>query len=313
MTTTAQSCRNFPSSSLWEKTHEEFSSKQQDTLFADDENHDSPEDNPTIDGQDECESRSDTTLPIEIELKNLSIEKQFQPWETSTNQDYLMIIINNECTVEEVKQIIKGDFSKQGLKWADEEENMRQWYFGLTSIQIHFTHSQSIDIPRLSFCSRIPFWMALQKEKQQPNFNRNQLRGPIRHELQSDCDVSLSYGALIDVDQFFYSPEQSWKNDANSSWSIFMKHKHNDGSFIQWQMDDANRKQNKQLLISNIDHTIIVTLHEDGFDMYICQKCNMNELKTETGMNNNIGCKHCRNASSRGRHHRSRDAPKNCE
>ncbi|CAM4932198.1 unnamed protein product [Rotaria socialis] len=313
MTTTAQSCRNFPSPSLWEKSHEEFSSKQQDTLFADDENHDSPEDNPTIDGQDECESRSDTTLPIEIELKNLSIEKQFQPWETSTNQDYLMIIINNECTVEEVKQIIKGDFSKQGLKWADEEENMRQWYFGLTSIQIHFTHSQSIDIPRLSFCSRIPFWMALKKEKQQPNFNRNQLRGPIRHELQSDCDVSLSYGALIDVDQFFYSPEQSWKNDANSSWSIFMKHKHNDGSFIQWQMDDANRKQNKQLLISNIDHTIIVTLHEDGFDMYICQKCNMNELKTETGMNNNIGCKHCRNASSRGRHHRSRDAPKNCE
>ncbi|CAF4133507.1 unnamed protein product, partial [Rotaria sordida] len=68
-------------SSLWEKVYQQFPSKKQNAPFADDENNDSLDDNPTIDDNDEYESESGTSLPIQTSPSNLDINKKFQPWQ----------------------------------------------------------------------------------------------------------------------------------------------------------------------------------------------------------------------------------------
>ncbi|CAF0957859.1 unnamed protein product, partial [Rotaria sordida] len=65
-------------SALWEKVHQQFPSKKQNAPFAD-ENNDSLDDNPTIDDNDEYESESGTSLPIQTSPSNLDINKKFQP------------------------------------------------------------------------------------------------------------------------------------------------------------------------------------------------------------------------------------------
>ncbi|CAF4997943.1 unnamed protein product, partial [Rotaria sp. Silwood1] len=87
-------------SSLWVKAYERIPLKKQDAPFANDESNDSLEDNPTMDDNDEYESKSDTSLPIQISLPNLNINTKFQPWETLTKQDFLVIIINTEQNID---------------------------------------------------------------------------------------------------------------------------------------------------------------------------------------------------------------------
>ncbi|CAF4731390.1 unnamed protein product, partial [Rotaria sp. Silwood2] len=142
-------------SSLWEKVCERFPSKKQGAPFANDENNDSLDDNPTIDddNDDEYESESDTSSPTQKSPPSLNINQKSQPWETPTKQDDLMIILNDDQNTDKIKRIIKNEFSRQGLQWTDKEEDLRPWHFGLTSIRIHFTQSQNIDISRLSFSS----------------------------------------------------------------------------------------------------------------------------------------------------------------
>ncbi|CAF4631367.1 unnamed protein product, partial [Rotaria sp. Silwood2] len=206
-------------SSLWVKAYERIPLKKQDAPFTNNESNDSLEDNSTIDDNNENENESDTPLPTQISPPNLNINKKFQPWETPTKQDFLIIIINDEQNTNDIKQIIKNDFSQQGFRWTNEEEQLRPWYFGLTSLRVHFTQSQSIDIGRLSFSSSMPFWMTLKNEKQQYKLNKDMCKKSNRHNLQSDFAVSLRYGALIDLNQFFYSKDHSWDNNARSKWS----------------------------------------------------------------------------------------------
>ncbi|CAF3922281.1 unnamed protein product [Rotaria sp. Silwood2] len=276
-------------SSLWEKVCERFPSKKQGAPFANDENNDSLDDNPTIDddNDDEYESESDTSSPTQKSPPSLNINQKSQPWETPTKQDDLMIILNDDQNTDKIKRIIKNEFSRQGLQWTDKEEDLRPWHFGLTSIRIHFTQSQNIDISRLSFSSSMPIWMSLKKEKQQYKLNKDMCKKPNRHNLQSDFAVSLRYGALIDLNQFFYSKDHSWDNNARSKWSIFLNDQYNGSGSIEWMIEDLKKRQKKQLLISNIHHSIIVVPREEGFDIYICQKCNMNEFEAEATINNN--------------------------
>ena len=49
---------------------------------------------------------------------------------------------------------------------------------------------------------------------------------------------------------------------------------------IEWIFDKGSPVQIKgELLAGNIDPCVVVNLLPDGFDMYICQKCNMNEFQ----------------------------------
>ncbi|CAF4739460.1 unnamed protein product [Rotaria sp. Silwood1] len=300
-------------SSLWVKAYERIPLKKQDAPFANDESNDSLEDNPTMDDNDEYESKSDTSLPIQISLPNLNINTKFQPWETLTKQDFLVIIINTEQNIDNVKQIIKNDFSRQGLQWTDKEEQLRTWYFGLTTLRIHFTQPQSIDIPRLSFSSSVPFWITLKKEKQQYTLNNNIPKKTIRYKLQSNFAVSLRYGALIDLNQFFYSENHSWKNDARSKWSIFLNDQFNGSGSIEWIIEDFEKRQKKQLLVSSINHSIIVVLRKEGFDIYICQKCNMNEFEARATMNNNHHNIHDRDRLHQNRLNGNKDFSENVQ
>ncbi|CAF4102022.1 unnamed protein product [Rotaria sordida] len=122
---------------------------------------------------------------------------------------------------------------------------------------------------------------------------------PIYHRLQSDFAVSLRYGALIDLNQFFYSKDHSWENDPCSKWSISLNDQYSGSGSIEWIIEDNEKRQKKQLLISNINHSIIVVTREEGFDIYICQKCNINEFEAQTTNNNN-------NNNNNNIHHRNR-------
>ena len=70
----------------------------------------------------------------------------------------------------------------------------------------------------LSLASSIPLWLKLKTEKQPKLQKDTTLKKTIHHQLPQNLDVALRYGALTDLNQFYYSPKQhSWTNTKDSA------------------------------------------------------------------------------------------------
>ncbi len=306
---------------MWEKIYEPFPQTQQNAPFANDENKDSLEQNPTSDNNEDDDIDSDASSPDSTSLPTGNINEQLKPWENPTTQDYLIIIINDDKNIDENKRSLKKDFSRQGLKWTNDEEELHPWHFGLTSIHLKFNKPQMIDIQMLSLSSPIPFWMKLKTEKQKRILKNNASKKPIQHKFATDFDISLCYGALTELNQFRYSPEHSWKNiedsrkQEDSTWFLFFDDHRNGGGHIEWVIQNSELRRKKQLLISNINPSIIVDSHPEGFDVYICQKCNMNEFEADAKGkdNSNRSRDNAKKFEQRASQPRSRSRPRDAQ
>ncbi|CAF0731356.1 unnamed protein product [Adineta steineri] len=271
--------------SMWEKTYERFPQAKQDAPFANNQNNDLADENLLIDDNDNYESDSDTSPPITTTHND---NKQTKPWEYPTKQEKIIIIINNQQNFDKVYKNLKQHFLTQGIKWTDEEEKSCSWHFGLTSIHLHFIEPQFINIQWLCSPISIPFWITFNKEKKQ-YINKNcTTKQPIRHKFTKDFITSLRYGALTDLNMFYYSPKHSWtnqqdlRNSEDHSWFLSLNEQRNGGEYIEWIIENFEKKDKKQLLVTNINHSIIIDSDQDGFDIYIFQHCNMNEFETFT-------------------------------
>ena len=281
---------------MWEKFSELSPQPKQDAPFGnDDRSNDSHEDNPAPDDNNDGDDTDTEISSISTSLSNLYFDQQNKPWEHSTKQEHFKIIINNLPNIDELKQRLKQDFSRQGLKWTNEEEELRPWHFGLTSIYLKFNQPQNIDIPILSLSSSIPFWMTFKKEKQQNTLQKNIDKKSTQYKFPLNFNISLHYGALNDLNQFYYSPQSQhrWENmnesmnNEDPTCLLFLNDYLNGGGFIEWVVETSKMRSKKQLLVSNINHSIIVDSCPEGFDIYICQKCNMNEFKADANENGN--------------------------
>jgi hypothetical protein len=312
--------------SLWEKTYEKIPDTKQDSPFGTNENDDALEETPPIDDSEYYESDTDdipqvssnkySSLPsskrISASLNSLHIIEPLKPWENPTTQEYLKIIINNEEQTDDLKQRIQQYLSKEGLKWTSEEEEIRPWHFGLTSIRLHFAQPQTIDIQTLLSRSSIPCWLALKKEKRQSIPKKNNIsKKSIQQQYSAAFDVSLRYGALTDLNQFYYSPQHPWKNNQlstdnkDSKWIIFLNDTQGGGGYIEWVRESPKLRLKKQLLVTNINNCVILDLTPDGFDIYIWQKCNMSEFEANSAVDDNDIH---RNKSSSNYQNRPRDS-----
>ena len=265
---------------MWEKFQERLPHEQPKAIFSMNEDYDSLEENSASENSEEYDSDSSELPTVSKSLSSLPLIKESKPWENSTQQEHLRIIMNNVGNFDSNKRSLRSDLSRQGLKWKDEEEEVRPWYFGLKAIRLEFTKPKEIDIPMLILSVRIPFWLKFKTEKQKPMVKDNTPKKTIHHKLTPDLDVSLRYGALIDLNKFRHQPDDAWTRGANLIWSFALDDVRS-GGYIEWIIDYPQKEtgRKKQLLLSNIDQTVIVDTNDKGFDIYICQKCNLNEFE----------------------------------
>ena len=66
---------------------------------------------------------------------------------------------------------------------------------------------------------------------------------------------------------------------------LFLDDHRNGGGYIEWVIETSKMRRKRQLLVNNINHSIIVDSCAEGFDIYICQKCNMNEFEADANEN----------------------------
>ncbi|CAF3861368.1 unnamed protein product [Rotaria sp. Silwood1] len=272
---------------MWESIYEQFPATKQDAPFGNDENKNSLDGNLSDNDNEEYEIENNEPEPSPRNQRKIDTNQNIRPWKIPTTQNHLIIIVNDEKHFDQVKQNIKRDFSRQGFNWSDEEEEIRPWCFGLTSIHVKFIQSKIIDLSILSLASSIPFWLTFKKEKEQNKSDDQRSKKPIRHRLNLNYDVSLRYGALTNVNEFFYAQNHSFGNNDYLNWSFFLNDQSNNNGCIDWIIENSETRLKKQLLISNINHSVIIDSDEDGFSLYICQKCNMNEFKSKSTVNQN--------------------------
>ncbi len=307
---------------MWEKFYEPFPETQPNAPFANNEKVDSLEQNPVSDNDEDgdndevYETDSDATSSISKSISKLNINKQSKPWEDPMTHDQLKIILNDDNNFSEVKRSLKKDFSRQGLRWKNEEEEVRPWHFGLTSIDLKFKKPQTIDLQMLLFSSPIPFWIKLKTEKQQNTPKNSTPKKANFYRLPSDSDISLCYGALTNLNQFSYSPQHSWKEDLSNkenSMRFFFLDNERDGGYIEWVIQNSRIRRKKQLLLTNINHCVIVDPYPEGFDIYICQKCNLNEFEANANENRNNNNNSHKTGSEQKNSNRSRDSSRHAE
>ncbi|CAF4766138.1 unnamed protein product, partial [Rotaria sp. Silwood2] len=264
-----------------------FPATKQDAPFGNDENKNLLDGNLSDNDNEEYETENNELEPNPRNQRKIDTNQNIRPWKIPTTQNHLIIIVNDEKNFDEVKQNIKRDFSRQGFNWSDEEEELRPWCFGLTSIHVKFIQPKIIDLSILSLASSIPFWLTFKKEKEQNKSDDQRSKKSIRHRLNLNYDVSLRYGALTSVNEFFYAQNHSFGNNDYLNWSFFLNDQFNNSGCIDWIIENSETRLKKQLLISNINHSVIIDSDEDGFSLYICQKCNMNEFKSKSTVNQN--------------------------
>ena len=277
---------------MWEKAYEQFSETQQDAPFAIDDNNDSLEQNPTSDDYEEHNTDLDLSPPLPTSLPSSTSIDSLKPWEQPTLQDHLTIIINESPDSHDRRRSLKKDLSKHGLNWTNNEEELRPWHFGLSALHLELTKAQMFDIQMLILSSNIPFWLKLKTEKQKPIPKDNMQKKPVCHKVAAGVDAALRYGAFTDLNEFRYSQEHSWEETGAqpireaSKWSLFLDD-HRSGGQIEWVIQNSQIRRKKQLLIANINPCVVVDLYPEGFDIYICQKCNINEFEANARMNDN--------------------------
>jgi hypothetical protein len=211
-------------------------------------------------------------------------------WIFNELYDQIKLIVHNINAEEASNELQRRLSSLRILLMSNDSEQMqiRSWHFGLSFIRFQLERLYSIDIMRLISVGPSPFWLRfknkLQRRQQLIRSNSERIK-PIRYGHSSAYRIFLRYGALAKLDQFYYSPEHSWPNKPTDRCSLFLSNDYSGGS-IEWVIEERGERTKKQLLANNVDRTVIVNLLPDGFAMYICQTCNMNEFSAKEKFKN---------------------------
>jgi hypothetical protein len=211
-------------------------------------------------------------------------------WIFNELYDQIKLIVHNINAEEASNELQRRLSSLRILLMSNDSKQMqiRSWHFGLSFIRFQLERPYSIDIMRLISVRSSPFWLRfknkLQRRQQLIRSNSERIK-PIRYGHSSAYRIFLRYGALAKLDQFYYSPEHSWPNKPTDRCSLFLSNDYSGGS-IEWVIEERGERTKKQLLANNVDRTVIVNLLPDGFAMYICQTCNMNEFSAKEKFKN---------------------------
>ncbi|CAF3626328.1 unnamed protein product [Adineta steineri] len=95
-----------------------------------------------------------------------------------------------------------------------------------------------------------------------------------------DTHVSLSYGALTSMNDYYYHPEYTFRK--STEWTILFRSKKIEldrlENFVRHSDDSFTKTFRKSVLPTElIDRAVIFTVHRLGFTVYICTKGNMHE------------------------------------
>ncbi|CAF1566266.1 unnamed protein product [Rotaria sp. Silwood1] len=213
---------------------------------------------------------------------NLENIQQNTPLWALKEYDQVKLIVD-KTHAEDVKTELQRRLSKKGIRWmTNDDERTRSWYFGLSFVLLQLERAHPMDIMRLTSIRSFPFWLRFKNKIQQQRRikSNSEYIKPIRYGYSPPYRVSLRYGALTKINEFRYSIEHAWSNQPKTRWSLFVKNDYY-GGCIEWVMEEPKERKKKQLLAINVDRTIIMHLLPDGFVMYICQTCNMNEFSAK--------------------------------
>ena len=281
--------------SLWEKFSQSGLPVNPDAPFADDEPNDLSEEDAFTSNDDlECDggpqppkvphlARSasvgrmpTTTAPAPPTKADLR-----QPWRETTNEDRLILILNNGDHLQVIKDRIRKDLNKRGIPWSTEED-IRPWHFALTSLHLHFEPPIGINFQEILSSSTQPFWLTLKKEKAVRREPPKSNKATFQSQFPPDVHMSLRYGALLDIDRFLHSPAHCWTSREFGRCSLNLHDGRKGKSRIEWMLKTPSGEMlKKQLWMSNVDHCVVIDVGTDGFDMFICQKCNLDEFESK--------------------------------
>ena len=272
---------------MWEKTYESNPSSKQDAPFAVYDSDEVPEESPDI-YQEQRDSNNDSNsfstldtpssgpLPASQHMPNSSpapnqIQEKKKPWEQLTTEERVIIISPEGDDVEKIKK---------NLACTPDEEKTRPWHFGLIATHLKFLSPRTINLRTLiSAASPLPYWLTLKNERTDKT-NPSPGNTGQEYRFNSQTRVSLRFGTLSNLNEFYYSPPHSWTNEEWNQCSVAIQNRYKGNEKIEWIFDTAPPLQTKkELLAANVNPCVIVNLLPDGFDMYICQKCNMNEFE----------------------------------
>ncbi|CAM4951787.1 unnamed protein product [Rotaria socialis] len=278
--------------SLWDKLPETKSAPvdiANDNDFIDE---DDPTENDTEEEVDILDNNPPTTVhkrfASSLNLKNL--EQSVQLWQFE-EYDQIKIIAHQE-DMGRAKTELQRRLSSQELRWIPNDgERIRSWHLGLSFLRFQLKRTQQIDMILLTSIRPFACWFRFKNtvEEQQNRrvVTQTERLQPIRYGHPPRFRIFLRYGALIELDEFRYSSQHSWSNNLPTRFALFIDNERSGGT-IEWVMEDSEERKKKQLLAKNVDRYVIIHLLPDGFAMYICQKCNMNEFIAVAGKPRNV-------------------------
>ena len=214
------------------------------------------------------------------------LQQQMSLWNPEEYDQIKLIMYDMDEKVARDK--LQRLLSSQGIRrMASDDDRPHLWHFGLSFVRFELERPQSIDIMRLTSILSTRLWLRFGNKIQRKRHIRSNHQDikPIRYKNSVSCRVTLRYGALTKPNEFLYSPSHKWSNQQGTQWSLFIKNKYN-GGYIEWVIEEIGRRRKKQLLVMNIDHIVLIHLLPDGFVLYICQTCNMNEFTAAMKFNN---------------------------
>ena len=279
--------------SLWDKLPEKNTAPidiANDDDFLDENDStkdDTEEDNEPSDDETNSQKPLRRRFASSSDLQN--IQETSALW-TSHEYNHIKLIVHKTNT-EKAKTELQKRLSNQNLRCvSNDDEKLHAWNFGLSFIRYQLERSCPINIMRLTSVRSFPFWLRFTNDKdQRPRVLPHPERiKPLRYGYPPPYRASLRYGALTKVDQFHFSPAHSWSNEPKNRWSLFINNDRVDKLSIDWVIEDGTERKKKQLLLINVDRTVVIQLLPDGFAMYICQTCNMNEFIAKKTSEKNV-------------------------
>ncbi|CAF1491063.1 unnamed protein product, partial [Rotaria sordida] len=185
------------------------------------------------DTEDEFETLNDVSnLPKPLHKRfasssNLENIQQNTPLWIFEEYDQIKLIVHT-IHAEDIKTELQRRLSRQGIRlMANDNGSIRSWHFGLSFIRFQLERSHPIDIIRFTSIQSFPFWLrfknSIQRQQRQRRIKSNSERiKPIRYGYSPPYRVSLRYGALTKLNEFYYSVEHSWSNQPKTRWSLFI-------------------------------------------------------------------------------------------
>jgi hypothetical protein len=242
--------------------------------------------------QNECELSSDTF-------------KQF------VKHDHIVILSTDDALSDNIISNIESS-----SHWKiDPKKGIRPWKFELKALNLCSQVPVKINLENLLpfMPQSIPYWLTfpvhtIRDKSPSPSPKLKKINFP-----SGSFKFSFQYGAITALDQFGYSPKHNWTSQAHRSCEISLQEKANGSASVQWSLKNSNNElMHHRLELLDIDTYVIFQIVPDGFDMYICQKCNLNMRISNTGTNHRRQSTHAHkhdgaNASNNVNHDRRPD------